>query len=168
MDGLDRQRQRNARRWRERIARFRTQGAVSLGLCLLAALAAGALVLALAAALGAGPGDGGGTGASGSGGGGAIISSESTVTIGLVMAVVGSVISMTVWITTKINGLSRKIDSSMERVAAVERTYLRIDLAAENALRQAIANPGHRVPDPRNPGELIVVHREDEGERDGA
>lgn len=32
-----------------------------------------------------------------------------------------------------------------------------ISQASEDALREAIANPGHRVPDPRSPGEYIVA-----------
>lgn len=43
------------------------------------------------------------------------------------------------------------------RLASLERDHYGITAASEQALRQAIANPGHRVPDPRDPNKLIVV-----------
>lgn len=32
-----------------------------------------------------------------------------------------------------------------------------LPMASEDAMREALANPGHRVPDPRNPGQYFVV-----------
>ena len=32
-----------------------------------------------------------------------------------------------------------------------------ITQASEDALREALANPGHKVPDPRHPGQYLVV-----------
>jgi len=43
-------------------------------------------------------------------------------------------------------------------VRELQRDRYNLPMAAEDALREAIANPGHRVPDPRSPGEYIVVH----------
>lgn len=46
-----------------------------------------------------------------------------------------------------------------ERVNQKLAEVYTISAATESALREAIENPGHRVPDPRNPGDVIVVGR---------
>lgn len=183
----DARRQRNARRWRERIARFRAQGARSAVLWLVIAAVAAMAVLLASAALGGQEASGqeaGGQQArgratvpaapSGSGPGGSVpggsavlaaetISNETGIAVGLAVVVIGSAISTAVWLTQVIGGLRAKIDESLGRLDALEREQMTVDRAAELALRQAIENPGHRVPDPRNPGKVVVVRN---GERD--
>ena len=39
-----------------------------------------------------------------------------------------------------------------------------LPMASEDALREALFNPGHKVPDPRNPGSWIVVQEAEVGE----
>ena len=51
------------------------------------------------------------------------------------------------------NSMSAKIDALTIQMG--DRYTL--TMAAENALREAMANPGHSVPDPRNPGQFFSV-----------
>lgn len=44
-----------------------------------------------------------------------------------------------------------------EKLSAMLEDRYSLPMAEADALRQAIENPGHRVPDPRNPGQVIVV-----------
>ena len=47
--------------------------------------------------------------------------------------------------------------SMKDQIAAMRDEQWTISMEAEAALREAIANPGHQVPDPRSPGKVIVV-----------
>ena len=53
-------------------------------------------------------------------------------------------------IKTQIAGLRRDITTLSEEQMSMAK-------ASENALRMAMANPGVRVPDPRNPGQFFEV-----------
>ena len=53
--------------------------------------------------------------------------------------------------------LSGKITSFETRMKTVEDDRYTLAMASERALREAIENPGHRVPDPRDPNRIIVV-----------
>lgn len=165
-------RERSARRWRERIGHFRAQGARSAVLWLVVAAVAAMAVLLASAALGgqaAGAHEASGRAAVPAAPGGSAvlaaetISNETGIAVGLAVVVIGSAISTAVWLTQVIGGLRSKIDESLGRLDALEREQMTVDRAAELALRQAIENPGHRVPDPRNPGKVVVVRN---GERD--
>lgn len=62
-----------------------------------------------------------------------------------------------VWrISSVVSGLKTRLED-------LEKDQFGMSQAAELALRQAIANPDMRVPDPRKPNELIQVFDEDEG-----
>ena len=49
------------------------------------------------------------------------------------------------------------VAAAYTRLNVLERDHFGIAAAAEVALRQAIANPGMKVPDPRDPSRVIVV-----------
>lgn len=74
------------------------------------------------------------------------ITQETGVGIGLVVSIVGGAVWFGV-LLTKINARLRKLEGDI---------YTKSE-AAEHALRLAIANPGHRVPDPRNPDTFLPV-----------
>lgn len=44
-----------------------------------------------------------------------------------------------------------------ERISVLESDRYTLTQASEQALRTAIENPGLRVPDPRNPGQVVMV-----------
>ena len=67
-------------------------------------------------------------------------------TLGVVITLAGAVI-MGTWIAA---GKSAVLDRLVE-------DHYGITAASEAALRQAIENPGMRVPDPRDPERVIVV-----------
>lgn len=51
-------------------------------------------------------------------------------------------------------------------VDALSNDRYDLPMASEDALREAIFNPGHKVPDPRNPGHWIVVEGSKTGQGD--
>ena len=53
--------------------------------------------------------------------------------------------------------LSAKINSFEYRMETIESDRYSLTMASERALREAIENPGLRVPDPRDPTRIIVV-----------
>ena len=53
--------------------------------------------------------------------------------------------------------LRSDIDSAQLRIEAILETRWSIDNEAENAARNAIANPGIRYADPKNPGDYFYV-----------
>lgn len=53
--------------------------------------------------------------------------------------------------------LSAKINTFEHRMLVVETDRYTLTMASERALREAIENPGLRVPDPRDPNKIIVV-----------
>ena len=53
--------------------------------------------------------------------------------------------------------VSSAVNRNTETIQQLADDHYTTAAAAENALREAIENPGHRVPDPRNPGEVFVV-----------
>lgn len=50
-----------------------------------------------------------------------------------------------------------KIDERLSKIESQAGDRYTLTMASENAMREAIANPGHRVPDPRNAGMYIQV-----------
>lgn len=53
--------------------------------------------------------------------------------------------------------LSAKMSKYESRMQSVENDRYTLTMASEKALREAIENPGFRVPDPRDPTNIIVV-----------
>lgn len=74
----------------------------------------------------------------------------SKITIGTAAAVFVMTLSGLLKLSSSLSDLNHKVD-----VAMADRYSL--TQASENALRMAMENPGMRVPDPRRPGEVIVV-----------
>jgi len=70
------------------------------------------------------------------------ITKETTISIGLLLVILAPVS----WIAVKVS-----------KIEAQQAGAYSLTQASEDALREAIANPGHKVPDPRQPGMLIVV-----------
>lgn len=58
--------------------------------------------------------------------------------------------------------ISAQINDLAGRLDAVEMDRYTVTMAAENALRMAIANPDLAIPDPRDPSQLIRVERSTE------
>lgn len=78
----------------------------------------------------------------------ATIGESSKVTIGLMVLILGGVVAVTALVV--------RIET---KLASIMADRYSLSMAAEDALREAIANPGHRVPDPRKPGQYIVVEQ---------
>ena len=84
---------------------------------------------------------------------------ESTpITLGDLL-LVGSVFTATFIAIWRINTMFAKFNNRLEDL---EKDQFGMSQMSELALRQAIANPTMRVPDPRNPKQLIQVFDEDE------
>lgn len=75
----------------------------------------------------------------------------SRIEIGLILVLICGV----VYIITAIERLNARMDAIEDKAA----DRFTLTAVAEQALREAVANPGHRVPDPRNPGQFFVVDR---------
>jgi hypothetical protein len=74
----------------------------------------------------------------------ASLDKNTKTTLATAVTAIGLAITGTWWVGMKISSLEKKIDSILA-------------LSSELALREAIENPGHRVPDPRDPTKVIVV-----------
>lgn len=81
------------------------------------------------------------------------ISEKTRVTLSIVLITIGYIITIAGSVGGAVLYLDRRI-STIENKMVDNYT---MGQAAEDALREAIANPGHRVPDPRNPGQYIRV-----------
>ena len=69
----------------------------------------------------------------------------------------GTIMGASYFLGGKAEKLQRDMqDQRLDFEALKSETYT-LPMAAEQALRMAIENPGMRVPDPRNPNEVIVV-----------
>jgi ribosome biogenesis SPOUT family RNA methylase Rps3 len=73
-----------------------------------------------------------------------------TITIGMAVVMIGGVIRLTLLVS--------EVNQRINEIAQSNDAKLTIERAAEVALREAIENPGHRVPDPRDPSEVLVVY----------
>jgi len=60
------------------------------------------------------------------------------------------------------NRIDKKMDHIDGRVGDLEEDSFGVSKACELALRGAILNPGMRVPDPRDPSQVITVSLEDQ------
>lgn len=59
--------------------------------------------------------------------------------------------------SNQVEKLNQKLDAVLADIEAGKDERYRMTNASENALRMALENPGLRVPDPRNPGAVIVM-----------
>jgi len=77
------------------------------------------------------------------------------VTVGGAVTLLVAIISAVHLTTTILNS----IDQRLAAVSAVAKDAYPMAAASEQALRMAIENPGIKVPDPRNPRDIIEVRR---------
>jgi len=75
------------------------------------------------------------------------------ITIAVAATAIGLAISATWWVGHQLN----TIQAQLGELKAASAGAMTISAASEQALREAIENPGHRVPDPRDPNKIIVV-----------
>jgi len=66
------------------------------------------------------------------------------------IAVVTTAVTTTWWLATELSQIRVELSS-------YENDRYTLTMASENALREAMANPGLSVPDPRHPGEYFQV-----------
>jgi hypothetical protein len=81
------------------------------------------------------------------------LSNDSKVTLGVAGSLGLLAVSATWWVALQLSDIDMRLDA-MERNVGERFT---LAAASEAALREAIENPGHRVPDPRDPNNIIEV-----------
>lgn len=90
------------------------------------------------------------------------IDKDTKVRLGSAAMIVSAILGASWWLQQE---LRANQDAVLETVRSdmktLESKTFGIAAAAEAALREAIENPGHRVPDPRDPTKIIVVNRGD-------
>lgn len=79
------------------------------------------------------------------------ISKDSKITIGAAILIASTFVGGTIT-------LARKLDSLENRLSALESSNYTVSQAVEAAYAEAMANPGHKVPNPREPNKLFVVY----------
>lgn len=89
----------------------------------------------------------------------ALLNTNTSITLGAAAAVVLTSITVTAWLNNKLNALSVELASLRADVTKLQGEQYTTSMAEAQALRMAIENPGLRVPDPRNPGQVIVVDK---------
>lgn len=89
-----------------------------------------------------------------------VISQDTKITLGATFAAISFCMGGAWWLSTEIQGLRadfRLMTNRMEMNEATLPKLYSISAACEHALRLAMENPGMRVPDPRDPNNIIVV-----------
>lgn len=84
-----------------------------------------------------------------------------SIPVKVVVPIVMSIVSST-WYLANAQAKDREtvrqsIDALIVRVSTIEGQRYSKPEAVEQAMRMAIENPGMRVPDPRNPSQIIIV-----------
>lgn len=69
----------------------------------------------------------------------------------------GTIIGASYFLGGKAERLQRDMQDQRIDFEALKAETYTLPMAAEQALRMAIENPGMRVPDPRKPNEVLVV-----------
>lgn len=80
-----------------------------------------------------------------------------TTTLRAVIALIGVVITCSWWLSNKVGAIDKSLTEMSNRIVLLEDGRFSKAEAAEQAYRMAIENPGLRVPDPRNPAQIIIV-----------
>ena len=89
-----------------------------------------------------------------------VVSKETLVPLGTVIAVGALLFGLWRWLDGQFTTVRMDFAAVNMRLTAIETSaseQYTLTNAAEDALRNAIANPGMKFSDPRNPGEYIVV-----------
>jgi hypothetical protein len=86
------------------------------------------------------------------------------VAASICLTIIGSAICATWWTSGLLNGIRSDIRTNNDQTTSLassieemKKTTYTLDRASEQALRTAIANPGMRIADPRDPTRLIAV-----------
>ena len=89
-----------------------------------------------------------------------IINRDTLIPLGVVASIFIGIGALAFWLNGQFNEVKTQFVGMDKRLTVIEAAasdrYPRT-AAAEDALRNAIANPGVKFSDPRNPGEYIVV-----------
>ena len=83
----------------------------------------------------------------------AALTQDTKVTIGVVFIALSGAVTGTWWLGTQISQLNNRLD----RLDSLIGDRFSMTQASETALRLAMENPGMRVPDPRDPSQVIEV-----------
>jgi hypothetical protein len=83
---------------------------------------------------------------------------KSYVTISAVVACLGFAVGGTWYVASKVNEVNTAIKGLQRELQEMRDGTVTIPRAAELALRLALANPSLRVPDPRNPDQMLQVN----------
>lgn len=90
------------------------------------------------------------------------LTTDTKITIGTAVAVVTTSIAATWWFSQQLSQFRNELVTMSGRIsqgeAEVAKAYT-LAAASEVALRMALENPGLRVPDPRDPSQLIIARR---------
>lgn len=100
---------------------------------------------------------------------GVTLTQDSKITLGAMLAIVGALVGSGLWVGEKVRNaemsvrdfnstLSGRIDGLAAKVDGLESGRFSVEQAQLAAYREAIENPGHRVPDPANPDRIVVVY----------
>lgn len=82
------------------------------------------------------------------------------VTLGAAGSAIGFAVICTWIVSNQLSDINRQFSAMQARMDSLEDSIgdrFTVAKASEVALRTAIENPGMRVPDPRNPSEIIEV-----------
>lgn len=83
----------------------------------------------------------------------AALTQDTKVTIGVVFIALSGAVTGTWWLGAQIAQLNNRLD----RLDSLIGDRFSMTQASETALRLAMENPGMRVPDPRDPSQVIEV-----------
>lgn len=81
------------------------------------------------------------------------LSKDTKITVGLLLAVAAILLGI---LGVSIPGVFMIYDMR-NKITVLNQDHYGKTAASEDALREAMANPGHKVPDPRRPGEYHLV-----------
>ena len=85
------------------------------------------------------------------------LSMQTKVQLGMVVTVCGSAIATAYYVGWSMGEARSELQQIRELIDSISANSYTKAEAAEVALRQAILNPGMRVPDPSDPKAVIVV-----------
>ena len=78
--------------------------------------------------------------------------------------VIGTGVGATWWLSGQFNFVGNEIKQirqeailTRNQIEEFQENNYNLAAASEQAFREAMANPGHKVPDPRDPSQIIVV-----------
>ena len=85
------------------------------------------------------------------------IDHTSKVTIRLLLGLMGFIAALLIPTIGFLWALTQDVRDVSKDLSAMKADRYSLPMATADAMREAIANPGHAVPDPSNPGTVIKV-----------